>query len=276
MEQYDLLKRHFEHIGARLKLTRSPGRFWFGRRDGFEIDINSDRKGEYFHLVVYENPGTLEILDVRPRDRHLLLMARFDPSLLEAGDKRHGKFLCGHDERHWFVAAVDSRSRDVKDAKHRLKPQLVLRSEENHRVKRSESNRRRNKGFVRQGEWFFVPSAEVDPDAAVILRRELLRRGGGKPHVAEEAYRVGGETVYVNFRYPNGLSEKEFAELLEREPNAKALGWQVMVRNPDVYARGWVRHPDHATVILKGWHRVVSNKEVSYEIARMSPMAFLD
>ena len=40
------------------------------------------------------------MLDTRPNLRHLLLMSRN----CRTGAKE--KFLCGHDERHWFVAAI--------------------------------------------------------------------------------------------------------------------------------------------------------------------------
>ena len=59
------------------------------------------------------------MLDVQPADRHLLLMVR------EGGEKP--KFLCGHDERHWFVAAVPESAPvgTVRAAKEALKPAEV-------------------------------------------------------------------------------------------------------------------------------------------------------
>ena len=79
-----------------------------------------NRRGEYFDITFAGEPGEvdLEVIDVRLRDRHLLLLAR------SAGEK--SKFLLGHDERHWFVAAVPEAARGVTGvtmAKQRFTPQ---------------------------------------------------------------------------------------------------------------------------------------------------------
>jgi hypothetical protein len=129
-------------------------------------------------------------VDARRDDRHLLLLARID------GAK--SKFLCGHDERHWFVAAVPEEARGVTGvvaAKAALQPEAVREVVERKRPK--DPFRRRNSAYVRQGEWFFVP-ADVDPPAAEVLRNEPLFRSGGTPHVMQYAYRRGGEPVYVS------------------------------------------------------------------------------
>ena len=79
-----------------------------------------NRRGEYFDITFAGEPGEvdLEVIDIRLRDRHLLLLAR------SAGEK--SKFLLGHDERHWFVAAVPEAARGVTGvtmAKQRFTPQ---------------------------------------------------------------------------------------------------------------------------------------------------------
>jgi hypothetical protein len=120
---------------------------------------------------------------------------------------------------------------------------------------------RRNLGFVRQGEWFFVPVPEFDAAGLVVHRHEPLRRGRGKPHVAEELVRRGGEFVRINGRFPNGLNEEEFRSLIASEPRESRGNWVTGTRNPTAYVRGRVRHSDHLTVPLQGWHRVVPNTE---------------
>jgi len=48
-----------------------------------------------------------------------------------------GKFLCGHDERHWFVAAVPGRGvSNVRTAMEALKPAAVRleSAREDHRL----------------------------------------------------------------------------------------------------------------------------------------------
>ena len=94
------------------------------------------------------------------------------------------KFLCGHDERHWFVAAVPEAAAvsTVATAMEALKPFDVRRLQDRLAVKPRKRNRRRNEAFVRQGEWFFVPVASsFQPKKSLILTNEPLRRGAGKP-----------------------------------------------------------------------------------------------
>jgi len=185
------------------------------------------------------------------------------------------KFLCGHDERHWFVAAIPESEpvSTVAGAKIALKPEQVRTREEALGVSRKESFRRKNAAFVRQGEWFFIPDPGFKANPLFILRNEPLSRGnGGKPHWAEEAYRSGGETVYVSAKYPTGLSSAEFGRLPETE--RKNGNFRLMKRDASVHVRGEISHPDHATVQLATWHRVLMNTE-NRSIA-MRFVAFLD
>jgi len=247
-----LLQRRFERIGARVKVGEMNNRF---RRAG--IDIRSDDQGEFFDISIMPGDAVEYVVtDVRPEMRHLLLMAR-------RGDEKQ-KFLCGHDERHWFVCAVPGRSvASVTGAMRALQPAEV-RLTAARRIKRiKERLRRRNAAFVRQGEWFFVPAPEgFKPDPRLILRNEPISRGAGsKPHTCEELFRTAGETVYVTGRFPGGVSESRYREILERDPAAGRWGWRVMRRGAEVYARGRVSHRDHKTVVLNGWHRVLMNTE---------------
>ena len=260
-----LLQRRFGRIGARVRVGEIASRY-----DRAGIDIHSDEHGEFFDIKVL--PGdTVEyvVTDVRPEMRHLLLMAR-------RGDEKQ-KFLCGHDERHWFVCAVPGRSvASVTGAMRALQPAEV-RARFERRVERIKNRlRRRNAAYVRQGEWFFVPAPEgFRPDPRLVLRHEPISRGrGSKPHTCEELFRAGGETVYVSGRFPGGLGEPAYRELIEREPAARKWGWRVMRRDAEVYARGRVSHKDHQTVVLAGWHRVLINTEAGAPGAR--EVAFLD
>ena len=137
----EMLERRFAAVGARLKVAEGP---WRGEP---RIDIRADARGEYFDLRFArgEQAVDLEVVDTRPRDRHLLLLAR------AAGEK--SKFLCGHDERHWFVAAVPEAARGVTGvatAKAALQPPAVRELVERTRPK--DPFRRRNAAYVRQGE----------------------------------------------------------------------------------------------------------------------------
>lgn len=139
-------------------------------------------------------------------------------------------------------------------------------------VRNKDWHKRHNAGFLRQGEWFFVPQPDFRGfDANLILNDEPIRRSGGKPHIVEFLYRFGGTKVYVHRSYPNGLTEREHRAVIARYPKAAAWSWATMQRNPAVYARGKVRHSDQATLVLPFWHRVLMSGEQS-----SSNVVFLD
>jgi hypothetical protein len=266
-----LLEVKFTRIGARLKLSE-------GGRDrrraisggGVSLDIGSDRDGEYFEIRgESQADARIEVLDVQPADRHLLLMVR-------ERDEKH-KFLCGHDERHWFVAAVPESAPvgTVRTAKEALKPAEVRSAQARLGLGAEAGNRRKNAAFRRQGEWFFIPAPRLRVDESLVLRDEPITRGnGGKPHRCEFCFREGGELVYVCSRERGGIEARHYHRFLERRPEARHWGWQAMRRNADVYARGRIRHADHKTIVLPGWHRVVMNTE--HQARAMQNVAFLD
>lgn len=255
----EMLERRFAAIGARVQLSGD------GRGEP-RIDVRSDRRGEFFDIRFAGRGNTvdLEVVDVARAERHLLLLAR-------DGEEK-SKFLCGHDERHWFVAAVPESARGVtgvRAAKAALQPPLVREAIE--RVRPKDAFRRRSPAYVRQGEWFFVPAPQVEPPVTLVLFDEPLSRGNGKAHVMQFAYRRGGEVVWVSRRYPRGISDAQYRRLEDEERRGP---WSRMVRDAEVFAKGAIRHPDHATVVLRGWHRVAMNTE---QAARaMRHVAFLD
>jgi hypothetical protein len=262
----NLLDTKFAHIGARLKIADRPSRRT--PTVGFiSLDVQTDRKGEFFEIV--KQPGAeaeIAVLDVQPADRHLLLLVR--------EGKEKSKFLCGHDERHWFVAGIPESAPvgTVRQAKEALKPTEVQTAQARKRLKAKARSRRKNAAYVRQGEWFFLPVADMAVDEKLVLRNEPLTRGnGGKPHWADFCYQTGGETAYVCSRYPNGVTEAQYKVILAGNPKAKGWGWR---RNPGVYVRGRIRHADHATITLHGWHRVLMNTEGQSKAMRN--VAFLD
>jgi hypothetical protein len=265
----NLLDIKFARIGARLKVADHPTRR--GRSGGvISLDVQTDRKGEFFEIV--RPPGAeaeVAVLDVQPVDRHLLLLVR------EGKDK--SKFLCGHDERHWFVAGIPEAAAvgTVRQAKEALKPAEVQAAQARHRLNGQAQNRRKNAAYRRQGEWFFLPVPAMAVNEQLVLRNEPLTRGnGGKPHWAEFCYRTGGEAVHVCSRYPGGVTGPEYQKILAGNPKARGWGWRSMRRNPGVYVKGRIRHPDHAAITLHGWHRVVMNTEGQSKAMRN--VAFLD
>jgi hypothetical protein len=238
----ELLTRRFAAIGARLDVEPGP---WRGAP---RLDV----RDETFVLgfAGRGEPADAEVVQVAPADRHLLLLVR------GAGAK--SRFLCGHDERHWFVAAIPEDARGVtgvRTAKAALQPPGVAQLAA--QLPRRQRFRSRNPAFLRQGEWFFVPEPRLEVYDAWVLRNEPVGRPGGTPHILREAYRRGGETVYVRHGRTDVLTPAEYAELSRSERRE----WVARLRDPELFARGTVRHPDHATIELPGWHRVLMNTE---------------
>lgn len=134
----NLLDIKFAHIGARLKVADRPSQRT--RMAGVvSLDVQSDRKGEFFEIA--RQPGAeaeIAVLDVQPADRHLLLLVR--------EGKEKSKFLCGHDERHWFVAGIPESAPvgTVRQAKEALKPAEVQTAQARHGLRAKARSRRKN------------------------------------------------------------------------------------------------------------------------------------
>lgn len=249
------LTEKFESIGARLRYFRSN----VPTSESYSLDVGRDRLGEHFTFTEGNSRSgvilkRVEVLDAQKKDRHLLLMVNDTE-----GMKR---YLCGHDERHWFVAPVSGGASTVFEAKEQLKPVVVQLVQERAGVKRKDLGKHKTKGWIRQGEWFFVPRPDFKPKAMEVIRNEPLRRGVGKPHMAEYCCRYGGEVVYVNPTYaPNGITERQMRVLFKQNREAQKRGWRSMMRNSEVYVMGKIRHPDHKTTKLASWHQVIPSRE---------------
>ncbi len=202
----------FEDIGAELRIETS------GR--AFEIDVRRRQGRELFALrYPFQDTIIAEALDVRPKDRHLVLDVTGSRLPIS------GRFLCGHDESHWFVASLPfhHRTATVRGAMEMLKPAPVLREQKRKGV-RHQRYQRKTAAYVRQGEWFFLPRPRMHVDPVSIERNgRLLRGAGSKPHRVDALYHS---------------TDGRFT-----------------------FARGRVSHADHTTITLDVWHRVVRNTE---------------
>ena len=255
------LRSSFRKIGADVRAVAplTPRENWiFAQQSAQRIRVRDD----LFELIL--PPQSLAtVLDCRKHEHHLVLS-------LQVPGSPNQKFLCGFDERHWFAAAVAASN--VPAAKDSLMPPVVRAAALRVGVRHSELYRRHNRAFVRQGEWFFLPT-DVPVNPLTIHRREpLIRPGGGKPHIVDELVRGAGEMVWHNAKFaPNGLTQDQYA-LLSRVRQSQP-GWsrRLLVRNGSVLARGAVRHSDHATIFLRGWHQVLINSE-----QRPASLGFLD
>lgn len=257
--------KKFEEMGARVKELQP--RAW--SRSPFVVDVKRDKQGEFFTLEADEGVQ-LQVLDVDAAQRHLVLMAKE-----KNGDKH--RMLCGHDEREWFVASIPDRCRitTVRQAMEALKPEAAHRSQGKKKVRAKNRNRRRNRGFVRQGEWFFIPTDFNPPGDAVIHEHEPLSRGAGsKDHMVQYLYRIGGRQVYVSSKAPQGISPERWNRL--SSDDRKNAFWRLMMFDPDVYVKGRVSHADHATITLDTWHKVEMNTENEANSWSSTAVAFLD
>jgi len=162
----ELLERAFQKMGARVKfdeaVVRRIGGRWAWR--SLALDVREDSKGEFF-LISRDRKAIEElvVLDVQPRDRHLLLLSR------ENGRKH--RFLLGHDERHWFVAGIPETTpvSRVADAKLALKPEAVLAREETEYGQMSEGERSRwSWRMMRRNPTVYARGRVRHPDHATV------------------------------------------------------------------------------------------------------------
>ncbi|MCB9235216.1 MAG: hypothetical protein H6581_26410 [Bacteroidia bacterium] len=278
----EILQRQFEKIGAELQINRlaefrlSPTRYNRNPQDlrpEFDLNVVEGKRKDTFFLNIRPdmwNKLDFQVPHLDVPDRHLLLVSR-QPA---APRVRKEKFLCGHDERHWFVAGLkDARVVTTREAKEFLKPESARFAQLASGVSAKNWHKRHNAGFVRQGEWFFIPRPDFQPDKKFLgFRNEPISRGAGsKSHIVEELVRSGGTTVYAH-RYKNIiLSEAEYFEKLGKDPGFKRHEYTARNMNPRVFVRGTVRHPDHYTITLRGWHEVIMNNEPASKF-----VAFLD
>jgi len=147
-------------MGARVKIFEGVpvARRWNLTRSCEEaprivLDIRRDKLGEYFEIRTARGAAQeIVVLNVQPREKHLLLLS------LQFGEQGQflakQKFLCGHDERHWFVAAIPENEpvSTVVGAKIALKPEEIRTREGLLGISRKASFQPRNAAFVRQGQ----------------------------------------------------------------------------------------------------------------------------
>jgi hypothetical protein len=269
-----LIVKKFGAMGARVKFRPfRPTWHQPNRATGVDVGIRRNREGQYFQIAAGSSVE-IEVVDLKPKQQHLLLLAR-----IPAGAKQiKSKFLCGYDERNWFVAAVPERrsASNVATAMEALKPREVLRAQARKRVRHRHKRRRKTAAYVRQGEWFFIPAPYWRVEEDRIVYNEPLQRNGGKPHIAEMLIPNGGTKMYVNLQFPHGLTEQEHQAL---QAEAKAAGYKLRRfrtrrRDAGVMVKGKISHPDHRTVELGCWHVAVLNTET--ESRAMQYMAFQD
>jgi len=262
MEQ--VIEANFANIGARARVSVVRRQSWGA---GFNLNVLRDGIGEYF-LIERSQGARMAALDGDTADRHLLLEVRF-----EQRPKEPHVYLCGHDERAWFAAAIpeEADARTIQQAKDALKPREVWDAMREFGVPMDQRDSRRTAAFVRQGEWFFIPYPLMQVPQHLVLRNEPIQRGRGRAHICQFLHRTAGQEVYVNDENPNGITAAQFRGLSRHR---RAGHWERRYRDALVYVRGSIRHPDHQTITLRDWHHVVPNTE--HKAQAMTNLAFLD
>ncbi len=265
MSAYEEIKTCFERAGARATIRRLNKRSLRRIQRPMAIDVVRDESGEYFDIQLVADVR-LAVVDVQPRQRHLLLSA-----WNTLGEDR---FLCGHDEYHWFVAALPEEpdALNVGAAKEALKPLLVKRLEQR---KHKGKHHRKSDVYLRQGEWFFIPCPHASIDRSRVIRGGILSRGSGsKPHYCSFLYE-DGEREYECPRYPKlAFFETEYKHILKTRRKAKQWKWRQLPFNTDIYVKGWIEHDDHSSLFLDVWHQVKMNRES--DNLSMSRMVYRD
>lgn len=251
----------FERIGVRARVREFT--HLITRRNARDpqvrLNILHDKKGAFFDIQVGKEVELL-VLDVQPKMRHLLLMTRVHNKT--GGEPViKSKFLCGHDERDWFIAAIRRSDpvSSVRTAMESLKPAPVRVEQQKQRLAARNLNRRKNKAFLRQGEFFFVPKTDVQVDPQLVLKKEPLEPYRRKPHTAEYLYRTAKMQVYMSKPKAQDLT----FEALNRLPANKRRIYRPEVRMSRLFVRGKIVHADHKTLELGAtWHEVFQNHEI--------------
>jgi hypothetical protein len=105
------------------------------------------------------------LLQTEPKERRPLLLGR-----KSAAKPQLDRFLCGHDEREWFIAAVPGGVSSVRQAigRARAEPRSIEKAllAQDRRISRAER--------------IFVPKAMSHLEQKLVLRNEPLRPGAGK------------------------------------------------------------------------------------------------
>ena len=109
----EILTRQFERIGALLKLEEPDERLLARDPQYHHVDVRQEKRGETFIISCRPSRFRLQVLQADAQESHLLLMMQNSKS-----GEIH-KYLCGHDERHWFAAAIpeEARAKNIREAK---------------------------------------------------------------------------------------------------------------------------------------------------------------
>jgi len=149
--RHDVIRHEFEAIGAKTAVETLAGAGRWRRHGLIPVpDHGINLRGDMFELWLNRDVE-VSVPEVQSRARHLVL---------RVGSAEARTYLCGHDERQWFVAGVKDNPTSVEQAMRLLQPPAVRAAVIAAKLKHNQQFLRRNAAFIRQGEWFFVPAPE--------------------------------------------------------------------------------------------------------------------
>jgi len=259
------LEKAFHKMKADIQIKTGPRMETINRRnsrrtvrnrtpEGYTVNVRNGR----FIFDLGTSGAKVTVQDADAADRHVLVNVQTEITITTRnGDSRkeiqNEKWLCGHDERDWFVSGATGIT--IWEAKQNLKPAQVQAVEG--AVPKKKVQKRKNSARIRQGEWFFIPANDEVPTQNIIIHNDepMSRPGGGKPHIVEEVVRFGGRVVWA--KGTSVIEDKDFLNL----ETSKQRGYVRRQADANVYGRGYVKHPDHETILLEGWHKILMNTE---------------
>src|SRR5206468_1021204 len=160
------IESRFAAMGARLKVREIASRWQMGDRRwidpvNYAVDIRRDRDGAFFEFRLpthLSEAVEATVLQSEPKQRHLLLLIR------KTDEKPQlDRFLCGHHEREWFVAAVPGGASSVRQAMDALQPKDVRDALARDRVSSRKRYERKNR---------------ISPSGRMVLRARAVIGGG--------------------------------------------------------------------------------------------------
>jgi len=107
----------------------------------------------------------------------------------ERAEVRVQRFLCGHDERAWFVVGVPGMLPALLQPRKALKPPVCAPGKTAARSAFHERQRRKTR-LTSAGEWFFLPR-QIENDKGRLCARYPIVVAKVSPFVASFSYKHG-------------------------------------------------------------------------------------
>ena len=180
----------------------------------------------------------------------------------------------------------------------------MLREQLRTRVPWAYRNRRKNAGFVRQGEWFFTPADSVPHLKGLTIKYRAalpLLDPAGSAHICDELLflppsareRTTVERAPATFELLDSLqrsnatfgdSDENILAAFDDRRSVVRVYRTVRQHQPErLLVRGCVRHRDHKKLILSDWHvahmaalRTVNETTTEFGVPQVAVIRYID